>query len=99
MHGRYLYKGAKKAKLRLLNAEDIDDDDEINLYIRGRYLCSMDSMWRCLGYRTYPSPTPTVYLVKAKMPAVVHNLQVKDRLSCNLLQYFHRPHALHDLTY
>jgi hypothetical protein len=94
-----LYKGAKKAKLRLTNADDINDDDEINLYIRGRYLCSMDCMWRCLGYKTYPAPTPSVYLVKAKMPYVVQSLQIKDKLSCDLLQYFHRPPDQYPLTY
>jgi hypothetical protein len=48
---KYLYKGAKKVKFRLQNAEDIDDKDEISLYIRGRYLCSMDATWRILGYQ------------------------------------------------
>jgi hypothetical protein len=96
---KYLYKGAKKAKLRLTNAEDIDDDDEINLYIRGRYLCSMDCMWRCLGYRTYPRPTPAVFLIKVKMPAVLKNLQDLDKLSCDLLQYFYRPQDLYHMTY
>ena len=40
--------GAKKEKLRLTNAEDIADDDEINLYLRARMLCSMDAMWRVM---------------------------------------------------
>jgi hypothetical protein len=48
---KYLYKGAKKVKFRLENADDIDDKDEISLYIRGRYLCSMDATWRILGYQ------------------------------------------------
>jgi hypothetical protein len=47
---KYLYKGAKKVKFRLENAEDVDDRDEITLYLRGRYLCSMDAAWRILGY-------------------------------------------------
>ena len=46
---QYLYKGAKKAKLKLTNADDVNDKDEITLYLRGRYLCSMDAMWRTLG--------------------------------------------------
>jgi len=37
---KYLFKGASKAKLRLTNADDVSDKDEITLYIRGRYLCS-----------------------------------------------------------
>jgi len=46
---KYLNKGAKKAKLKLTNAEDVYDKDEITLYLRGRYLCSMNAMWRTLG--------------------------------------------------
>ena len=46
---QYLYKGAKKAKLRLTNCDDVSNKDEITLYLRGRYLCSMDAMWRILG--------------------------------------------------
>ena len=30
------------------NAEDIADDDEINLYLRARMLSSMDAMWRVM---------------------------------------------------
>jgi hypothetical protein len=47
---KYLYKGAKKVKFRIENADDVDDTDEITLYLRGRYLCSMDAAWRILGY-------------------------------------------------
>ena len=37
---KYLFKGATKASLRLTNADDVSDKDELTLYIRGRYLCS-----------------------------------------------------------
>ena len=55
---------------KIYNIEDVDPKDEILLYIRGRYLCSMDAMWRILKYQTYPSPSPTVNIVKAKLPEV-----------------------------
>jgi len=42
--------GAKKEKLRLKNADDIDNKDEINLYLRARMLPSMDAMWRVMVY-------------------------------------------------
>ena len=45
---KYIYKGAKKEKFRLTNAEDIEDDDEINLYLRARMLSSMDAIWRVM---------------------------------------------------
>jgi len=35
--------------MKLKDCEDVNDKDEIKLYIRGRYLCSMDAMWRTLG--------------------------------------------------
>ena len=35
--------------MKLTNCEDVSDKDEITLYLRGRYLCSMDAMWRTLG--------------------------------------------------
>ena len=42
---KYAYKGAKKVRMQLKNAEDIGVKDEIALYLRGRKLCSMDAMW------------------------------------------------------
>jgi hypothetical protein len=84
--------------MHLTNAEDIHENDEINLYLRGRYLCSMDAMWRCLGYQTYPSPTPSVTTVHVKMPADVAYYQEK-RLLTDIDVYFHRPAALHHLTF
>ena len=43
---KYLFKGAKNVKFDLTNAADVDDKNEIKLYERGRYLCSMDAVWR-----------------------------------------------------
>jgi len=34
---KYLFKGSKSVKLRPTNADDVRDDDEITLYLRGRY--------------------------------------------------------------
>ncbi len=63
----YLFKGAKKERFRLTNAEDIADDDEINLHIRAQVISSMDSMWRVMGYETYPATNPSVILVHAQL--------------------------------
>lgn len=95
---KYLFKGSKKVKFRLENADDVADDDEITLYLRGRYLCSMDAMWRVLGYRTYPSPTPKVRTIKAMLPDVSNNFRRKQKLS-DLEIYFARPSELHHLKY
>ncbi len=54
--------------MRLTNADDIQDTDEINIYLRGRILVSMDYMWRTLGYETYPAPQPAVTVVNVTSP-------------------------------
>jgi hypothetical protein len=95
---KYLFKGSKKVKFRLENADDVDDSDEITLYLRGRYLCSMDAMWRVLGYHTYPSPTPKVRTIKAMLPEVSSTFRRKQKLS-DLEMYFARPSELHHFKY
>ena len=95
---KYLYKGAKKVKLRLTNAEDVQDDDEVTLYLRGRFLCAMDAMWRTLGYQTYPASVPAVQTITVKMPEMVQHL-LRDRKSSDMLVYFNRPMQLMHLKY
>lgn len=95
---KYLFKGAKKVKMRLTNAEDIRDDDDINLYLRGRYLCSMDAMWRLIRYQTYPSPIPGVGIIKAKLLEAVRYF-MDDNKYTDMLIYFLRPRLLRNMTY
>ena len=104
--------------MKLTNADDVSNKDEITLYLRGRYLCSMDAMWRTLGkcnfsinnianinvnvmylgYQTYPSPTPSVRIIKIKTENEMNKI-IQDGHVCDLLIYFHRPSILHNLTY
>lgn len=35
--------------MKLTDRNEVQEKDEIKLYIKGRYLCSMDAMWRTLG--------------------------------------------------
>ena len=96
---KYLYKGSKKDKLKLSNADDVRDDDEINLYFRARILSSMNATWRTFGYYTYPSPTPSVILIKVIMlPDVVNFFQEKKKVT-KLLLYLHRPNCLQPLKF
>ena len=95
---KYLYKGAKKDKFKLTNADDVNDKDEITLYLRARYLCSMDAMWRVLGYHTYPSPKPPIIIIKAILPAVMDFFLEKSKTT-DLLLYLKRPEILHYLKY
>jgi len=104
--------------LKLTNADDVNDKDKITLYLRGRYLCSMDAVWRTLGkcnlhitnfhlksfnnmylgYQTYPSPTPSVRIIKIKTENEINKI-IQDGHVCDLLIYFHRPSTLRSLTY
>ena len=63
--------------------------DEHLMYIRGRKLCAMDAFWQVMGYQTHPASTPSVRLVKAKMPSCLGELQNDGKLS-DLLVYFDR---------
>ena len=87
---KYLFKGSKKEKFALTNADDIHDKDEINLYLRGRMLCSMDACWRVLGYHTYPKAIPAVRILKIKLPQNALAIQQAEKI-CDLTMYFLRP--------
>jgi len=90
---KYLFKGAKNVKMRLENADDVDDTDEIGLYIRGRKLCSMDCMWRILGFQTYPATNPSVVVVQARLPHFVDHFRQKKKI-CDIDVYMNRPRGV-----
>ena len=87
---KYVFKGAKKERLRLTNAEDIPDDDEISLHIRAQVISSMDSMWRVMGYSTYPATHPSVIVVHAQTPETIAQY-VNDGKVTDLYVYMNRP--------
>jgi hypothetical protein len=72
--------------------------DEIKLYIRGRFLCSMDAVWRTLGYHTYPATDPSVITIKCKLPHQV-NILLEQGKCCDMLLYLKRPQELSDLKF
>ena len=90
---QYLFKGAKKERFRLTNAEDIADDDEINLHIRAQVISSMDSMWRVMGYETYPATNPSVILVHAQLLQQMNKF-VSEKKVTDLYVYFNRPNLI-----
>ena len=53
-------------------------------------LCSMEAMWRCLGYEMYPAPSPSITTIKPKLPQQVLELR-SDQKWCDLQIYFDRP--------
>ena len=94
----YIYKGNRKVQISLDNTFGIEKNDEINLFLRGRMLTSMDAMWRIFGYQTYPAPYPSVILLKVKLPSDMRLLASKGKLS-DLYVYFQRPQDLEHLRY
>ena len=95
---KYLFKGNKKVKILFDNTNDLHKEDEINHYLRGRLLCSMDAMWRCFGYQTYPATSPSITLIKPKLPNHVNEICKEGKL-CDLEVYFRRPECLENLIY
>jgi hypothetical protein len=96
---KYLFKGSKKEKFKLLHCDDIADDDEINLHIRGRVLTSMDACWRTFGFQTYPKTDPPVHSVRVVGQEEMNSLQKEDKVLCDLLVWFHRPDALQEIRF
>jgi len=97
---KYLFKGAKKVSLRLNNADDVNDEDEHTLYLRGRKLCSMDAMWRTLCYQTYPAPFPAVKVVKIREEKFIATFRQAGKV-CDMDIYLSRPDTaeFNELTY
>jgi len=95
---KYLFKGNKKLKIDFDNTKELHKDDEISHYLRGRLICGMDAMWRCFGYQTYPASTPSITLIKVKLPYHLNSI-CNDGKICDLEIYFRRPLCLHNLTY
>ena len=93
----YLFKGAKKAKLFLEGATDYMD--EIKMFIRGRFLCSMDAFWRLLGFQTYPAAEPICLLIKViDEPTSLFFLREKGSFT-DLQIYMSRPEILRHLSF
>jgi hypothetical protein len=58
----------------------------------------MDATWRTFGYCTYPSPKPSVILIKAMLPESVKFFQDASKVT-KLLLYFNRPQNLYHIKY
>jgi len=58
----------------------------------------MDAFWQAMGFQTYPASTPSVRLVKAKMPWYLEKLEA-DRQLCDLLVYFARRNSESEMVF
>ena len=75
-----------------------EQNKEIKLYLKGRFLCSMDAVWRTFGYHTYPRPNPAVRLIKVKTESMIGYL-LQEKKTCDLLLYLLRPEQLQNFLY
>ena len=68
------------------------------MFVRGKVLCSMDAVWRLLGYNTYPRTIPGIRTIKIKTEEEV-DLLLRDSKICDILVYFNRLPLFGNLTY
>ncbi len=88
---KYCYKGAaRKECIDLSPEQEHDSQNEIKLFIYGRIMCSMATVWRMYGYQDYPAPDPPACAFKDfKRQGDVTDLQI----------YYNRPEVLDGLKY
>jgi len=98
---KYLFKGRKKVSARVSNRQKNRDrpTDEIDAYVKGRYMCAMDAMWRTYGYQTYPGSIPAVNLVKVMLEKTAMDYLNINKQLTDIVVYFNRPTALLPLLY
>jgi hypothetical protein len=87
---KYLFKGNKKVTLELNNLDDVDEEDEIKEFQRGRMICAMQAMWCMFGYQTYPGSDPSVIFIKVKLMYHLQSILNENKV-CDLIVYFNRP--------
>ena len=92
---KYLFKGNKKIKAQILALNLSEDQlaNEIFMYIRGRVICAMDSMWRFFNFHTYPATKPSVVKITVKLPSTVAQILAGNKF-CDIAIYFSRPEAI-----
>jgi hypothetical protein len=79
---KYCYKGPeKKEKIELTPEHERDAEDEIKLFMFGRVVCAMSSMWRLYGYRDYPASEPAVIAFKVRTGAQLDDFHQRGQLT------------------
>jgi hypothetical protein len=67
-------------------------------YISGRYISSAQAMWRCCKFQTYPSPFPSVSVIKISTFQEVKNHEFYKKTT-HMELYLCRPVKYSNLTY
>jgi len=93
---KHLFKGRRKVAATFRKKDKPRDENEA--YVKGRYMCAMDAMWRTYGYQTYPASIPAVNQVKIVLEDVCQDFLSKQKC-CDLVVYFNRPVQLENMLY
>ena len=95
---KYLFKGNRKVKATFQELNESQKVDEFFMYLRGRYICSMESTWKFFHFQTYPATKPSVSKITVKLPSHVDNL-LNDGMTCDMGIYFARPLVFAEYKY
>ena len=72
--------------------------NQVVQYIAGRYISSAQAIWRCLKFQTYPSPLPSVSVIKISTLEEVNNHKFFHKTT-HMELYLCRPMKYQNLTY
>jgi hypothetical protein len=72
--------------------------NQVVQYISGRYISSAQAMWRCCKFQTYPSPFPSVSVIKISTFQEVKNHEFYEKTT-HMELYLCRPVKYSNLTY
>ena len=72
--------------------------NQVVQYISGRYISSAQAMWRCCKFQTYPSPLPSVSVIKISTLEEVNNHKFYNKTT-HMELYLCRPIKYSNLTY
>ena len=82
----------------LNNTSDVHEHDEIELYLRGRMLSSMEACWRIFGYQMYPASDPPVTTIKIKSLYQIEELQKRNK-TCDFEVWLNRPRLFYNVKF
>jgi hypothetical protein len=99
----YLFKGLRKIlaqarKEAMERGESGMNVDEAAVFLRGRILCSMDCIWRALGYSNYPPQQPSTKLIVVMLKSQT-DFYLERGKATDMLIFMNRPEELFNLKY
>ena len=84
--------------MSLNNTSDLDPNDEINHFLRGRMVSSMEGFWRIMGYQMYPASDPPVTTIKIKKHTLWKDI-IDKNLTCDFDIWLNRPEIFNEIKF